>query len=194
MLRKADVVVIGPGLGGSSNYRIHEEDDVQQQHRHHHQQQQQQQQQHGHSSGDKPGGRLSQLFKGALEDVHKVVRGSSSSCNAADQKAAAAAAAAAAADPTNPATMDYARLKAAAREAESAASVTQKAAIMLLRLCMHLRKPLVSPAAAAAAAAAATAAAAEKAAKECAVTPLSNFNACISLWGPLCLRSGVEGL
>ncbi|CDJ53948.1 ATP-dependent (S)-NAD(P)H-hydrate dehydratase, related [Eimeria brunetti] len=160
LLRKADVIVIGPGLGGSSNYRIHDEDEGLQQQHQHQQQQQQQQQQQGHKSGEKSGGggRLSQLFKGAMEDVHKVVRGSSSSSSAADQKAAAAAAAAAAADPTNPATMDHARLKAAAKEAEAAAAVTQKAAIMLLRLCIHLRKPLVSPAAAAAAATAAAAA------------------------------------
>ncbi|CDJ41907.1 ATP-dependent (S)-NAD(P)H-hydrate dehydratase, related [Eimeria tenella] len=146
LLRKVDVVVIGPGLGGSSNYRFHEEHDTkqqqaqQQQHPRQGKQQEQQEQQHKQKSLDKSGsgGRLSHFLREAIDDVHKVVRGSSSSSVGADHKAAATAT-----DRTNPATIDHAITKQAILEAEAAAAVTQKAAIFLLRLCMQMKKPLV---------------------------------------------------
>lgn len=142
-----DVVVIGPGLGGSSNYRFHEEHDTKQQQaqQQHHprqgKQQEQQEQQHKQKSLDKSGsgGRLSHFLREAIDDVHKVVRGSSSSSVGADHKAAATTT-----DRTNPATIDHAITKQAILEAEAAAAVTQKAAIFLLRLCMQMKKPLVS--------------------------------------------------
>ncbi|XP_026191275.1 ATP-dependent (S)-NAD(P)H-hydrate dehydratase [Cyclospora cayetanensis] len=131
LLSKADVIVLGPGLGGSTNYRPHEEQDARL-----HQGSQQQHQQR--KSLEKTGslGRLSHFIKDAI-DMHRGDRGSSAPPSAAPEQTAAAA------DPTNPAAMNHALTSAAIREAEAAAAATQRASIMLLRLAMALQKPIV---------------------------------------------------
>ena len=123
MLRKADVVVIGPGLGGSTNYRINSEEEMRQQ---------QQQQKHLGKPGSR--GKLSHMLKDAMEDVQKAVLGSSSASSS--DKAAASSS-------TDPLGIDSAATRQAIREAEAGAAVTQRAALTLLRLAMLMRKPIV---------------------------------------------------
>ncbi|KAL8269658.1 hypothetical protein Esti_006413 [Eimeria stiedai] len=147
VLRKADVVVIGPGLGGAltnmpkledeERQRRQQEQQQQQQEQQHQKEQQPEQEQQQQQQQQPPQQQTSEAVQ--KQNVHKAVRPTPSH----KEEKAAAAAAAAAADGINPLNHDPNLLRNCLHEMDVVAGSTQRAALMLLRLAMILRKPLV---------------------------------------------------